>query len=802
MKKYLAFIFALFMIKTGWSQNGVIKGLVTNAKNNEPIPFANILIQPTGTGTTTDLEGNYEVTGLEPGIYNIEVSFLSFNTLTEYEIEVNSVRPTILNFQMEEQASDLQEVVVQASPFRKTEESPVSLRNIGVTEIRRNPGANRDISRVLQVLPGVASTASFRNDLIIRGGSPNENRFYLDDIEVPNINHFATQGASGGPVGMINVNLIREVDFFSGAFPANRGNTLSSVMNLKLRDGRDDRFGGIFNVSATDIGLSIEGPIGSKTTYTASARRSYLDFLFDLIGLPFQPTYNDFQFKVKHRINEKHEIYVIGLGAIDEFKLNTENNDTEDKQFLLNNLPVTPQWNYSNGLVYKWYQPNGYFTVVASRNMLNNEAIKYFENDDSKPENLILDYASQEIENKFRVEHTLRLGDYKLNYGLGYEFAKYNNRTFNRIFTNSGPQTIDFYAEFNMQKYALFGQISRKYINERLILSLGMRMDANNLSDEMDNPLEQFSPRFSLAYAFNERFSFNFNTGLYYQLPPYTILGYRENDQLVNIEQNEIKYVRNWHLVGGFEWNTASSSKITLEGYFKRYSDYPFLLRDEISLANVGGDFGTVGNEPATPTSEGRSYGLEFLFQQRLYKGFYGIASYTLGWSEFTDDEDAYVPSSWDSRHIVNLALGKRFGKNWEVGVNWRFQSGLPRTPFADESALVINWDVNGRGIRDYSMLNALRTNAVNQIDFRIDKKWFFNKWSLNVYFDIENVFGNAVENDELILDRPLDDNDMPIGGGVVANPDAAMNEQRYLLKQIMDAQGTTLPSIGIQVEF
>ncbi len=783
------------------AQSGVIKGRITNKINNEPIAFANVLAEGTDKGTVTDDNGYYEITGLKPGLYNLRASFLGFNDVAVYEIQVTNAKPAIVDIQMEENIQQLQEVVVKTSPFRKTEESPVSLRTIGVAEIQRNPGGNRDISRVVQILPGVTITPSFRNDLIIRGGAPNENRFFLDEVEVPVINHFATQGASGGPVGILNVTFIREVDLFSSAFPANRGNALSSVLDFKQRDGRDDRFGGTFMVSATDIGLTLEGPIGEKTTYLLSARRSYLQFLFDLFELPFLPTYNDFQAKVKYKIDNKNELTFIGLGAIDQFRLNLDANKTEQQQFLLDQLPVSPQWNYTNGLVYKRYRENGYWTFVLSRNMLNNEAEKYFKNDDSKPDNLILRYRSQEIENKLRIENTFRRGDYKFNYGAGYEFVRFNNRTFNRIFTSSGAQTIDFQSAFDMSKYFFFGQASRKWLNERLTLSLGIRADANNYSDQMSNPLEQLSPRFSLAYAFTEQLAFNFNTGIYYQLPPYTIMGYQQDGRFVN-RDNGIRFIRNTHVVAGLEFNTAANSKITLEGYYKNWDNYPFLLRDRVSLANLGGDFGVVGNEPATPTSEGRSYGLEVLFQQRLYKGFYGILAYTLGRSEFEDANGRLIPSAWDARHIVNLTFGKKFGKNWEAGLNWRFQSGLPTTPFSEASSLVQNWDVNGRGIRDFSRLNTGRTAPINFLDVRVDKKWFFKKWSLNVFLDIENITGYAVGNDQLILDRPLDTQGNPIGGPVIINPDAPFNEQRYRLKTINDASGTTIPSIGIMIEY
>ncbi|MCB9281378.1 MAG: TonB-dependent receptor [Lewinellaceae bacterium] len=799
--KSAAFLILLFCFTGLTAQTAIIKGTVADAATNEPIPFANILVLDTETGATTDIDGHFEITGLTPGLYALRATYVGYQEAVFYELQATSAKPLVVDFRLEPAAEELAEIVVSAPPFKKTEESPVSLRTIGVTEIQRNPGANRDISKVVQSLPGVTSTASFRNDLIIRGGAPNENRFYLDEVETPNINHFATQGASGGPVGLINVNFIREVDFYSGAFPANRGNALSSVFNFQQRDGRDDRLGGNFTLGATDFGLMLEGPLSDKTTFLLSARRSYLQFLFKALGLPFLPTYNDFQAKVKYKIDKQNEISFIGLGAIDEFKLNLDADETEEQRFLLDQLPVAPQWSYTNGLVYKHYGQNGYWTFVLSRNMLNNEATKYLRNDDTDPGNLILQYRSQEIENKFRVERNVRFNSFKVIYGLNYERVKYNNRTFNRIFTGAGPQTVDYSAAFGMHKFGGFIQAGRKWLNERLTASVGFRIDGNSYSPRMSNPLDQFSPRASLSYALTDHFSLNFNTGIFYQLPPYTVLGYQENGELVN-KENKIRYIRNAQLVFGVELNTAANSRFSLEGYYKAYNDYPFLLRDSVTLANLGGDFGVIGNEPAIPKSNGRTYGLEFLFQQRLFKGFYGIAAYTLGWSEFEDKNGIFVPSSWDARHIVSLTLGKKFGKNWEAGVNWRFQTGLPYTPFDEASSLVQSWDRNGRGLPDYDRINTLRTTAGNTVDIRVDKKWFFEKWSLNLYIDIENLTGNSVGRDQLILDRELDADGKPVGEPVIVNPDADLAAQRYRLKTINDAQGTVIPSIGLMLEF
>jgi len=647
MKTLIYVLICLFPI-LGMTQNGVIKGTVKDKQSNVAIIGANILITGTNVGTSTDLDGNYILEGLKPGIYNIQVSYIGYELQSLSEIEVQGARPTTLNFELAESINQLNEVVVKTSSFRKTAESPLSLRTIGVSEIKRSPGGNRDISRVIQSLPGVTSTASFRNDLIIRGGAPNENRFYLDDVEVPVINHFATQGASGGPAGIINVDFIREVDFFSGAFPVNRGNALSSVFNFKFKDGRDDRIGATMTAGATDIGVTLEGPINDKSTFLVSARRSYLQFLFKTIGLPFLPTYNDFNAKFKYKIDEKNEIYFIGLGAIDNFTLNLDANDTEAKQSQLDQIPVNNQWNYTNGLVYKRYGEKGYTTFVLSRNMLNNEATKYLNNDDSNPNNLILQYKSQEIENKLRIENTQKIGEWQFLAGVGYEYVKYNNITQNKIFTAQGPAEIDYAAELAFHKYGLFSSLSRKFLNEKLSTSLGIRVDGNSFSDDMSNPLEQFSPRFSLSYQLTEKLSYNFNVGRYFQLPPYTALGYTANNTLVN-KQNNISYIAANHLVTGLQYSLSSNSQVTVEGYYKTYENYPFLLREQISLANLGGDFGVIGNGPVTSSTEGRTYGLEMLFQQRLFKGFYGILAWTIGRSEFNNNDDTYAPSSCDS---------------------------------------------------------------------------------------------------------------------------------------------------------
>jgi len=795
-KLLLTLILFLFSITSILAQSGIIQGRVFDPINNDPIPFANVVIQGTTNGATTDLEGNYKIENLEPGAYNISVSYVGYQSKTVFEIQVTNSRTANIDIEMEENSTDLETVVVTASPFTKSEESPVSLRSIGVDEIKRNPGGNRDISKAIQSLPGVASTASFRNDILIRGGSPAENSFYIDGIEIPTINHFSTQGASGGPNGMINVDFVKDVDFYAGAFPVNRGNALSSVFDFKYAEGNPDKMQGTFTLGSSDAGFTLDGPVGEKTNYILSIRHSYLQFLFEAIGLPFLPTYTDYQMKIKHRFNEKNHLTIFQIGAFDDFVLNLDANETESQKYLLNVIPVNTQWNYTFGLKYTRFEDNSYTNFILSRSMLRNNIYKYLNNDESTNDNLLFDLNSDEEENKFRVENIRRFNGFKLLVGAGYGFDQYSNKTYNQVPINGEVVISNYDATLNLNQWGVFAQISKRFLDERLILSTGFRGDAADYSDETKNIFKQISPRFSASYKISNSFNINFNTGIYYQLPPYTMLGYVNNGVFVN-KENKLKYMRNKHIVGGLEYLAKSNTRITIEGFLKKYDQYPFLLNDSISFANVGGDFGVVGDEPVNSTAEGRTYGLELFVQQKLFKGFYGIVAYTLSWSEFKDKRGNYVPTAWDSRHIVNLTGGYRFGKGWEIGAKWRFTTGSPYTPYDEASSLSIPvYNATfGEGVLNYNQLNSERIPAIHGLDFRLDKKFFYDKWNLQLFLDVQNAYAKStVLPDYLTVDRneagqPIED---PINTGFY--------QAKYIENE--SGNGTVLPSLGIVVQF
>ncbi len=790
-------LFLLLLSAGIFAQTGSIKGRVYNVKNNDPLPFTNIIISGTNIGSVSDIDGNFVFSGLTPGYVKLEASAIGFEKVMTEEIMVTNARVSSLDIALKELAVQISGVEITASVFKRVEESPVSLKSLGIAQIEKSPGSNRDISKVIQSLPGVASSVSFRNDIIVRGGGPSENKFLLDGIEIPNLNHFATQGASGGPAGIINTDFLRDVDFYSGAFPASRGNTLSSVIDMKLIDGNPDRLVYRATLGASETAFSVNGPLSKNTNVLFSVRRSYLQFLFSAIGLPFLPTFTDYTLKVKTKFNHQNELTIISIGALDKSVLNTGiKNPTEEQQYILDYLPVNNQWNYAIGANYRHYRENSYASLVISRNMLYNAATKYLNNDESKPANKTLDYSSFETENKIRYEEVARKNGYKISYGAGMEYAKYSNRTSQRVFIPNGADTvtrINYSSDLDFFKWNVFAQVSKGYLDEKLMLSLGARSDANSYSARMSNLLDQLSPRFSASYSLTPKMMLNFNVGRYFQLPAYTTMGYRlPSGELVN-KTNGLKYIQADHLVAGIDYRRNDKSKITLEGFYKIYNYYPFSLSDSVSLASKGADFGVVGNEGVIPVSKGNSWGVELYYREKLSRVFDVTVSYTWVRSSFEDKHGDFIPSAWDNRNIVNITALASLKKNWDIGIKWRFVGGAPYTPYDEaRSSLIEAWNATGQGYIDYNLYNTERLKVFHQLDLRVDKQYFFKKWSLNLYLDIQNVYNFKAQQPDVLV-QVRDANGQP-----VINP---QDPTRYELKYLPSESGTLLPTVGIIVE-
>lgn len=767
-----------------------VKGTVIDKSSRQPLEFINVMIVGLNKGGVTNAEGKFSIGQVPPGIYRLQASAIGYKTVTTPEY-ILSTRDLHIQIEMEENQTELEGVTVTASPFRRDIESPVSLRIIGLQEIEKSPGANRDISRIVQSYPGVAfSPIGYRNDLIVRGGSPSENRFYLDGVEIPNINHFSTQGASGGPVGILNADLIREVNFYTGAFPTDKGNALSSVLDFKLRDGDMERNSLKATLGASEVSLASNGHLGKKTSYLVSVRQSYLQFLFDMLGLPFLPTFTDAQFKLKTRFDARNELTVLGLGGIDKMKLNTKADD-EDNEYILSYLPKIQQETFTLGAVYRHYAGAHVQSVVASHSYLNNRNTKYQQNDESVPEHLMLRLRSTEQNTQLRLENSSSFRNWKVTVGTSLDYSQYSNTTFQKVYTDRA-QTFDYHTYLGIMRWGLFGTVNYTSIDERFTASLGLRADANNYSAAMKDLSDQLSPRLSLSYQLTEHWSLSGNAGLYYQLPPYTALGFKNNNGLY-ANKYALRYMQVSQGSVGLNWRKGDTFEVSVEGFYKDYDKIPLSVADGIPLTCKGNDYGVIGNELLTSTAQGRSYGAELLLKWLVAKKLNLASSFTLFKSEYrTDKESEYIASAWDNRFIFNLRGTYNLPRHWSVGMKVSCIGGAPYTPYdADKSSLVTAWNAQGKPYYDYTRYNEERLPAFTQVDIRIDKTFYLKRCMLGFYIDLQNIAGSKLKQADVLMST-----------GVIKNPDAPIAEQRYVMKSLKQESGTLLPTLGITFEY
>ena len=604
----------------------------------------------------------------------------------------------------------------------------------------------------------------------------------MDGIEIPNINHFATQGASGGPVSIVNADLVREITFYTGAFPANRSGALSSVLDFRLRDGNPDKQTFKATLGASEVSLSGSGHFNDRTTYLFSVRQSYLQLLFKALGLPFLPNFIDGQFKIKTRLTEHDELTVLALTGIDKMKLNTDEKG-EDAEYLLSYLPTIHQETFTVGAVYRHYAGKHTQSVTLSHNYLNNRNLKYRNNDDSSEDNLTLCFRSVEQKTTALFENRTRLGQWTLKEGAELTNSGYTNNT-------DSPFSL-YKTSLNIIGWGAFFSSDYSTRDNRFTLSAGIRVDGNNYNRGMKQLWKQLSPRLSASYKLSEQWILNGSAGLYHQLPPYTALGYKNNDG--TYLNKALKYMRVMESSIGADWHLHDRIMISAEGFFKRYNRIPLSLQDNIPLACKGNDYGVVGNEPLASTADGRAYGLETMFRWQVSGRFNLVSSFTLYKSEYRNHSgDDYIPSAWDNRFILNMSGTYNLPKRWSIGGKVSYIGGAPYTPYdEDKSSLVQAWDAKGQPYYDYSLYNTGRLPDFAQLDVRVDKSFYFRRCMVGLYLDLQNVTGSKLKQPDVIMST-----------GVIENPAAPASEQRYKMKYLKQESGTLLPTLGVTVEF
>ncbi len=814
-KTLFNFILLLFLsLPAIAQQKGAVTGRVSDAGNARPIEGATITIEQLDQRSAADTLGKYNFTNLVPGSYTLSATAVGYETQTKFNIPITNGNSNEISFELQRAQGTLNEVVVKGT--RRTAkatslETPLSVQRLTTEEIKSNPGGNFDISRVVQSLPGITGANGigngYRNDIIIRGGAPSENIYYLDGIEVPVINHFSTQGSAGGPQGILNVSFIEDVRLSTSAFDARYDNALSGIFEFKQKNGNTERIQSNIRLSASELAATLDGPLNKKKnlTFLASARRSYLQFLFRALDLPIRPDYYDFQYKVSYQPNAKNTLSFIGIGAIDKFKFGNIKKPTLEKFYILDNAALNNQWNYTVGTSYRRSLEKGSVTVALSRNSLHIDFFKYDNNDESNPANLRYNTATTETENKLRIDVVNnRASGWKFTYGLAGQYAEYFNNSFIRrraeIRDANGTilqpaDVFNYNTDINFFRYGGYVQAGKRLFNQSLGLTAGIRADGNSFLNDAGNPLQNLSPRIALSYALADKWNLNGSAGRYTKLPAYTVIGFQQNGIFSNLNA---AYINSNHYVAGVEYLPKATQRFTLEGFYKTYSNVPVSLRDGINLNNLGADFGAVGNEPIVSTGEGESYGIELFAQQKLTKKLFGFVSYTYVISKFSGLDGKLLPSAWDNQNLFSFTLGYKLKRNWELGLKYRFQGGLPYTPF-NEADSRRNYATSGVGILDYSRFNQLRLGNFQQSDLRVDKKWNFKKTTLDVFIDVQNwtAFRSPVL-PQYIFDRDLSTRQFITTDGQPLQGDGS----NAVPKINVTNTSVPLPTIGVIVEF
>ncbi|MCX6140293.1 MAG: TonB-dependent receptor [Candidatus Kapabacteria bacterium] len=715
---------------------GIVSGQVIDLNTQQPLIGVSVAVVGTKRGALSKKDGRFVITKVPAGVFSIKATLIGYAPDVKSDVVVSSGKPTTIEIRLSSQEVQLGETVVISEAFRTDGQSISSTQLLTSEEVRRAPGVQEDVVRAIALLPGVAVTQAGRNDLAIRGGAPFENLFLIDNIEVPNINHFGSQGSSGGPLSLINIALVRDVSLSTGGFGPRYGDRLSSVTNLTLREGNDQRFAGELNVSATGVGLIAEGPIGERGSYLFSARRSYLDLIFTLAGFGFIPEYWDFSSKVTYELSSTDKLSFLAIGALDKLKFN----NTQDNLYNNSRVTAPSQNQYFAGLTWRHLLGNGYMNVTLGRTFTYYNTVQQ----DSLA-NDIFKTVTTEGENSLRADVvTFPTSSMELNVGAIVKYAstldyKVVLPGFARLDATGTPAPLNVDTSFSALRGGVYAQADWA-ATDRIKITLGARGDYYAF---LENNKVALSPRATLSYLLSPEMTLRLSAGRYYQSPQYIwLVGDASN-------RANLRPIRADQAILGWEWIATPDVKIQVEAYYKSYDAYPTrTFRPQAVLAPAGFDdiYTDIpfGLEPLTNSGTGTAYGIEFFIQKKLSASvpIYGLASISINRTQFVALDGQTRVGSFDTPIISTIAVGWRPDAEWEVSSKLRMSQGLPSTPYittgsrAQETGFPV-------GSLDFDFFNqGARLPFFYALDARLDRRWFFTGWQLIVYVDVQNITG------------------------------------------------------------
>lgn len=748
-----------FLAAEIFAQSGIMRGKVVNSSDKQALPGVNIIVMGTDFGAASDENGEYFLSGIPAGYYAVRFSFIGFEPKVVTDIFIRGNKAVYVNIELNSQPIEQGEVTVTSGYFEHPSDAPLSLQSLNFEEIRRAPGAREDVSRMIQNFPGVSMTQDDRNDLIVRGGSPSEVLFMIDGIEVPNPNHFGTQGSTGGPISMINSEFIDNAKFYLGGFNASYGDKISGVMDINYREGIRNGISGKVDLNFGGAGGYFEGGFDEgKGSILIGAHRSFLDLLESVFDIGGVPIYNNVQTKIAYDINNTHKVSFLFLGADDKIDIDKEI-DRNDFHAGVTDTAVYYDVKFKSqqltgGINLRSFWDNNFYTDFIVSHSYNKfttyqRALDIEAFHDSS-ENKLLNEKTVTQNLTYSNISTEQISNIKLN--ANYVFSKSTLFSLGVYFRNSWFDYSIDYLPFHPERRNEFGILPESYHIKRniteafkyggyinlkqdfgsyLVLNLSARVDHNKLLNKTS-----YSPRVSLLFKPTNSFSIHTGYGRYYQSPELLwIAGDPLNEKL-------LKDFGCDQFLSGITYLVTPATKLTVEGYYKKYFDYP-VADDEgyemITMANAGATYGnsTEANKLLSK-GEGKAFGLDFSLQQKLVNDFYGMLSYSFSDIKHKAKDVVYRRSAFDKKHVLNLVFGYRINKEFELSCKWRYAGGSPYTPYDSQASIEA-----GEGILDLTKINESVFPSYSRFDIRLDHREYYESGTLVEYISIENVFGS-----------------------------------------------------------
>lgn len=789
MKFYLTFIALLFLHFT--TSAATIEGVIYEADGKTPISFASIAIKGTTKGVNSDLEGYFRIEALSAGQYNLLISFLGYEEVEIKNLELKDNSKEKFKIQLKPAMEELPIVTITAkNKNRKNGSAPASLHTLDAQAIQNGIGSANDIMQTIQSLPGMVSPVGFSNEIMIRGGASVENSYFLDGIELPLINHFSSQGAANGIRSIVNNSMLKKATIYSSAFPIAAGNALSGVFDFTMKNGNSAQLKTNILLSTTDASIALDGPLNEAATYSVVFRQAYLKPTLKLLDRPLLATYNDWQYKIHWNLGQNNTLSFIGIGNTDSKEVNNHASSTPLNQYLFESVLDGKHWHVTNGVKFQNFRAQSYTSIILSNatvffNLFNQP--KIVENRLFQP---LTAYTSREKNTQMVIKNTTEWKNSQWIIGGRYQHNYFSSDS--KLIQEQVEHEVTTaiaYSDWN-----IFTEINQQ-VNANFYWSLGVKIEGNDITRKMNNPLKQISPRLSLVYTFNKIFSINAHAGVYHQLPENITLAYKDYQQeLVNMKNAGYFSVQQFNL--GFNWKNADKkTNIQVETFYKNYNNYPFSIKDKVVLANKGDGYRKKGAEAILPIGIGRAYGLEISAQKNIVKGLNANLNYTLSRSEFLDEtKQKYVASSMDARHVLNVTMTQELPNNWQVGIKGRFQSGLPYTPYdLAASTNIANWNPTNGGIKNYQYLNQQRLTNNFGLDLRVDKTFILKNSTVKVYADLKEMIRSSVSGPAFLAVQK-DKNGLP-------KIDAA-NPSQYEVALLANELSSFVPTLGIDFQF